>query len=924
MKLNTKKGRLFACVLCLLILLLAGLSAQISSRIVISQNWQRAQLTNNFADSLQDNAIFRARSLDPETAWLKTEEDVTPQIRSYIEENLASIIRLNGDELSKDSNLAWIVNYKGQEYRHNWQDSYDQNRGAIDYSIRSDNGKITYSGAIQPTMAFSRELSILVNPSIVPEERLASNRGSEYLYTLVLPNSFSIRYYVPSQLKANGGAIARMAYSFDTRNIMFCMLIGSGILLAVLLLWRWSSEKQLKIFSSFRKLKALSALLLLGAGLLGIGAALQSVCSMNADGTLQLMLQSFGVSPVQAKGGSFLACFVLWAAFFGLVSLGVLYLKSIFADGFIRWLKNDTVSWKLLQKGQDELLDAFAAPSNSHVRIRFFLIAFLIVVVFALLMTLGAVLGQTRGLLIGAAAAMILLFLFLWSAYHAMNASFKKVYAASEQLARGNFEAIQPEDIGFYQPLYEELIDISESYQTALKEGLSSQITKTQLISNISHDLKTPVTGIQSYSELITLSNNMEDIHEYAKRLSGYSLRLADLITDLFDVARATSGDIQLEPIDLDFSELVMQVAAEWEDQFEAKRLKMVLNLMPNAMLRLDPKKTVRVMENLLGNICKYSLENSRVFIDLYAQDGLYQLVLKNTSRTEMTFNPDMIVERFVRGDASRHESGSGLGLAIVKSFVEVQQGTFEVKTDGDLFKACISFAIPPVPQVPQSEAHPAAGQKDGLPSEPETPVPAENASFTPDPYDEDDPVTGGQSFLPEGEEKPEHTGHSLFKKKADKRRQEKEARQQEKEELNMSSPENEHPPMPEKAALQNLEMQGAGKSGNEAADFRKPDGLKSESLKSDGQETAEISKEKDLPEPPQPALALQAEQDPILLASMSSANAWLETKKQMKEEDDPLRPALAALEKANGMPSQTDFANEDDEATEEDTSKGE
>lgn len=695
------KSRLFRTLLICCILILSALATQISSRIVISQNWQRTNLTRMFADALQDNAIFRARSLDPEAVWLKTDDEANSQVRSYIEENLASIIRLNGDEMSKDSNLAWVVRYKGKVYEHNWKDSYDQEKGAIDYTITSADGNVSYSGAIQPNTSFSRELTILVNPSIVPTERLNSAKGSEYSYQLVLPDDFSIRYYVPSVIKPNGGSIARSAYSFDTRNIRFCMLTGAAILLVLILLWKWEGEKNLSLLRRLRALKALPAIALLATGTAVLIASLQSVCSMNADGTLSLLLQSFGMNTVQGKMGSYLACYLLWMLFFGLVSLWLLYTKSIFAGGLMRYLREETVTSGLLRQGQKELLDSLSNPHASRSIVRLFLTGFGVLVIFSSLLMLGYHFYSVPGLLLAFLVGLILMFAFIWGVSKQINASFSKVYAASEQLAKGNFSALKPEDIGFYQPLYEELINISDSYQSALKEGLASQITKTQLISNVSHDLKTPVAGIQSYSELISLSDNMDDIREYARRLSNYSVRLSDLIADLFDVAKATSGDITLDQIDLDLSELAMQVAAEWDDQFAAKNLQLVYNLQPGVILHLDPGKTVRIMENLLSNACKYSLENSRVFLDLYAEDGLYQLVLKNTSKAKMTFNPDQIVERFVRGDSSRHESGSGLGLAIVKSFVEVQQGTFEVKTDGDLFKACISFAIPPLPDVP-------------------------------------------------------------------------------------------------------------------------------------------------------------------------------------------------------------------------------
>lgn len=703
---KTRKFSPFSALIAISIVVLSILACQITGRIVISQHAQKIKLTEMFASRLQDNAIFRARSLDPEAQWLQTEENISSPVRSYIEENLASMIRLNGDELSKDSNLAWIIRYNGKEYTHNWKDSFEQEQGALDYTIRSSGGKITYQGTIYPTQAFSRQLTILVNPSIVPEDRLNSTRGTEYTYSLTLPDDFSIRYYIPTTIRANGGEIAQAASSFGRRNILFASLGGSLLLFLIVMLWRWEGEKNSFVLSRFVKLKALVAWGFLGLLLAGMFAAISSVGQSYASGTLLLMLRSFGLSAPQAKAAAFVCPLLLWMIFFGSIVLMFLYIKFIFKEGFSRYLHEDTLTALLLRKGQSELAEAFETRRSSQAGFRLIMIgALLSILLCVLYLLVYLLLGPGLGLILGFILGTLALSVFLWGAYRLINRSYQKVIAASEQLASGNFTNLKEQNVGYYQPLYDELSHIAQSCQQAVKEGLASQITKTQLISNVSHDLKTPVAGIQSYSELISLSDNMDDIHEYAKRLSNYSMRLSDLIADLFDVAKATSGDIKLDPIDLDLSELVMQVAAEWTDQFEAKKLKPVLTLIPNAILHLDPGKTVRVIENLLSNICKYSLANSRVFIDLYAQDGLYQLVLKNTSNSELNFNPDQIVERFVRGDSSRHETGSGLGLAIVKSFVEVQQGTFEVKTDGDLFKACISFAIPPVPQVPSLPA---------------------------------------------------------------------------------------------------------------------------------------------------------------------------------------------------------------------------
>ena len=183
-----------------------------------------------------------------------------------------------------------------------------------------------------------------------------------------------------------------------------------------------------------------------------------------------------------------------------------------------------------------------------------------------------------------------------------------------------------------------------------------------------------------------------EDKKSYLERLNQYTDRLSILITDLFEVSKANSGNIALEYSDINIIEFIEQVCAENEELLQAKNLQLVTNLPEKEIhVCLDGNKTYRIFENLFTNISKYALENTRVFLDVKDIGNSVVIIMKNTSKAPLDFDSD-ITERFVRGDKSRHESGSGLGLAIVKSFTEVQNGTFMIETDGDLFKSILSF----------------------------------------------------------------------------------------------------------------------------------------------------------------------------------------------------------------------------------------
>lgn len=196
------------------------------------------------------------------------------------------------------------------------------------------------------------------------------------------------------------------------------------------------------------------------------------------------------------------------------------------------------------------------------------------------------------------------------------------------------------------------------------------------------------------YVDLLKGENITEEERKvYINTLDKKSQRLKFLIEDLFEVSRATSGNINLNLVKVDIVELMRQTEIELEDKIKKASLQIRNNFPGNkVILQLDSQKTFRIFENLLNNVVKYAMEASRVYIDIIENDVNAEITIKNMSAEEINFDSEDIVERFQRGDKSRNTEGSGLGLAIVKSFVEVQGGTFNVEVDGDLFKVTIKF----------------------------------------------------------------------------------------------------------------------------------------------------------------------------------------------------------------------------------------
>lgn len=217
---------------------------------------------------------------------------------------------------------------------------------------------------------------------------------------------------------------------------------------------------------------------------------------------------------------------------------------------------------------------------------------------------------------------------------------------------------------------------------------------KTELISNVSHDLKTPLTSIITYIDLLKSDQlDEQQRQEYLNVLDKNSIRLKNLIEDLFEVSKVNSGDVQLHIVDIDIVALIKQAQLECLDKFEEKNLDVRFQSNCEKIIYpLDSAKTYRIFENLFINISKYALSHTRVYLDVIENEDDIHIIFKNISESEMNFNENEIVERFVRGDKSRNTNGSGLGLAIVKSFVELQGGLFKVDIDGDLFKTMIIF----------------------------------------------------------------------------------------------------------------------------------------------------------------------------------------------------------------------------------------
>ena len=216
---------------------------------------------------------------------------------------------------------------------------------------------------------------------------------------------------------------------------------------------------------------------------------------------------------------------------------------------------------------------------------------------------------------------------------------------------------------------------------------------RTELITNVSHDIKTPLTSIINYVDLLQKPHSPEDAQTYLEVLSRQSNRMKRLIDDLIELSKASTGNITVNLTTMDAVETVNQALGEFTDKLEAAHLMPVFRAPKEPLyIHADGRLAWRAMSNLLSNAAKYAQPDTRLYVDMVAVDGKVCISFKNISRDSLNISADELMERFVRGEASRSQEGSGLGLNIAKSMMELQHGALELLVDGDLFKATLIF----------------------------------------------------------------------------------------------------------------------------------------------------------------------------------------------------------------------------------------
>lgn len=510
---------------------------------------------------------------------------------------------------------------------------------------------------------------------------------------LRVPQNLKAEFAIPQNLTENNDIIW-----YNTGNLVHGEM--SGRFLAVtccmmvffiglyILFYPVSVEQEVNPFAFMRKIKAEIKWAFLGTVLClaYIGMAFLDVYTMT--GELQTALQMLGIPYAELVPVVLQFIGMMLTGLF--TAMGIFEIKYMLTSGFCRYWKEDSLIGSIcgnVKRRFEKLSEVDLSDKTDTVLLKYVLIQMVIVGVIACFWSFGIVLSVLYS---------VLLFFYIRKKLKKVQKDYQVLLKEAHQLADGRFDEEITQDVGIFNALGDELKNVRIGFEKAVSEEIKSQNMKTELISNVSHDLKTPLTGIKNYAELLGQDNvSGQDKQVYLENLQHYIDRLNNLIENLFEVSKVNSGNIELNPVELNVVALIQQAQAETEDLLKQKNLTVILDAPENGIVQaLDGDKTYRIFENLFTNIAKYTLPGTRVYVSATAQPEYTEIVFKNISEAQMNFTPEEIVERFVRGDKSRHESGSGIGLAIVKSFTEVQNGTFSIEIDGDLFKAVVRFKV--------------------------------------------------------------------------------------------------------------------------------------------------------------------------------------------------------------------------------------
>ena len=564
----------------------------------------------------------------------------------------------------------------------------------MSFTIRYDsNGNASLDDLTVPYSEYL-ELARSNLQQILRDDPMSDDYEDEYRYlvawTFHKPRDFTVTCYVAPDFwmldkqEVNGGT-----YYQSGEVILAAVILMMATGLAALLL---PFVRGLNVGNK-RMFRIPAEVVCFGAWLtVVLMVGLVNLVAVTNGGELHAELLKMNLLPISADILGALLNILCWTVVFAGTYWAVTCFRAVFTIGFGTYLKKRTWTgrvlswcWRVIRKGVQSLGDIDLRDNTNRCLLKIVAANFAVVsfLCFFWFYGIGAVLLYS-----------VILYIVLHKYFGNLKTKYGILLKATNELAEGNLDVTIEEELGVFEPLKEELTKIQHGFKKAVDEEVKSQRMKTDLVTNVSHDLKTPLTAIITYVNLLKEEGVTEEERKsYIEVLEQKSMRLKVLIEDLFEISKATSKNVTLNLVDVDIVSLMKQVGLELEDKIQASGVNFRWDLPDEkVMINLDSQKTYRVFENLIVNITKYAMPGTRAYIGIQVQNGEAVISMKNTSASELNFSPEEITDRFVRGDVSRNTEGSGLGLAIAKSFTELQKGRFFIDVEADLFKVEIRW----------------------------------------------------------------------------------------------------------------------------------------------------------------------------------------------------------------------------------------
>ncbi|WP_455716152.1 sensor histidine kinase [Anaerosporobacter sp.] len=716
MDIKSKSSRIFGSIIlaCIVIIVAARVVATydyfwkvVDSKVEspYKSDWFTEYLTENVYSLYVDVAEERAgKELKPSDVYLNIVEEEKETDNIDIEDSEETEITTQKDSVKIELN-DWLDDLKNRtKENHNLKYQVADNTSgevvtSYDWTFSEDT-KDEYDSYI--TLVFDKrgEISIKYAYNIDTQfliDRLRSfvsqyeysDSGVSYSIEPIVDTTF--HYAVPKELQPYDTVYWHQEWKnenvFYTNSGFPFVILGATLFIMIIALLL-SSKKLFKLGAGITSKIPFEIVATAGVLDLHFAICMSEVIYKTHTGEMAKDLISIGISdkliPLIHIGA--------WSIILGVVAIITLSMKQLLVKGLLEYCSENVIVTRIIRwcyKKIKRFVNKMTEINvDDTVNKNLFKILSINLIVLTLLCSIWFF--GIAGLIIYT----IVMFFFLQKKMNQLKDDYDRILEITDSLAKGKLNVTEERDLGLFEPIKTNLTMIQGGFKKAVEEELKSQNMKTELISNVSHDLKTPLTAIITYVNLLKNDEITEEERKsYIETLDKKSERLKQLIEDLFEVSKANSGNLEVNLDTVEVLSLIRQVELELAEKLEEVGIELsIRSNQEKVYLELDGQKSCRIFENLFGNLVKYAMPNRKAYVDVIVNDAGTQIEVKNMSKEELDFDTSELTERFVRGDKSRNSEGSGLGLAIVKSLVELQGGEFQIVADGDLFKAIIRF----------------------------------------------------------------------------------------------------------------------------------------------------------------------------------------------------------------------------------------